>query len=145
MSRSRTRWIAKWTGVGACVVLLATWVMSIIWLIRFDTQAVEFLAHSGCLQFTTPNPLPSRGWGLHRRAFGELRLWGELSSVNAGGRAFRTAIVPLWVPLLALAGPTIWLWRRDRRHPAGHCRKCGYDLTGNVSGVCSECGTEVSN
>lgn len=27
--------------------------------------------------------------------------------------------------------------------PPGHCWKCGYDLTGNVSGVCPECGTKV--
>lgn len=26
-------------------------------------------------------------------------------------------------------------------HP--HCKRCGYDLTGNVSGVCSECGAAV--
>lgn len=25
----------------------------------------------------------------------------------------------------------------------GHCKKCGYNLTGNVSGICSECGTSV--
>ena len=30
-----------------------------------------------------------------------------------------------------------------RRYPPGHCRKCGYNLTGNVSGKCSECGTEI--
>ncbi len=28
-------------------------------------------------------------------------------------------------------------WRRDR---AGCCAACGYDLTGNVSGRCPECG-----
>jgi hypothetical protein len=27
--------------------------------------------------------------------------------------------------------------------PAGICRHCGYSLTGNVSGVCPECGTRV--
>ncbi len=27
--------------------------------------------------------------------------------------------------------------------PPGSCQKCGYDLTGNVSGVCPECGTGV--
>ncbi|MBN4059001.1 hypothetical protein JYU10_00865 [bacterium AH-315-J04] len=27
--------------------------------------------------------------------------------------------------------------------PAGHCQHCGYDLTGNVSGKCSECGQSI--
>ncbi len=27
----------------------------------------------------------------------------------------------------------------------GCCLKCAYDLTGNVSGVCSECGTEIES
>lgn len=26
-----------------------------------------------------------------------------------------------------------------------HCKTCGYNLTGNVSGKCSECGTAISN
>ncbi len=36
-------------------------------------------------------------------------------------------------------------WRSYRltryRHGHGLCVECGYDLTGNVSGVCPECGT----
>lgn len=32
-------------------------------------------------------------------------------------------------------------WRRIRL--PGHCRKCGYNLSGNVSGVCPECGTAI--
>lgn len=27
--------------------------------------------------------------------------------------------------------------------PPGHCQTCGYDLTGNTSGRCSECGSPV--
>ena len=27
----------------------------------------------------------------------------------------------------------------------GFCRTCGYDLNGNVSGVCPECGTKVKS
>ena len=34
-------------------------------------------------------------------------------------------------------------WERLFRPPPGHCQNCGYDLTGNVSGVCPECGTSV--
>lgn len=30
-----------------------------------------------------------------------------------------------------------------RRRPAGMCTHCGYDLTGNMSGRCSECGAEL--
>jgi rubrerythrin len=36
--------------------------------------------------------------------------------------------------------------RRERstmRMPANRCDKCGYDLTGNTSGVCPECGSAV--
>ena len=31
------------------------------------------------------------------------------------------------------------------RHKPGHCQKCGYDLIGNVSGVCPECGTKIEH
>ena len=43
-----------------------------------------------------------------------------------------------------------YLWRWMRWHEAaeragqGRCPHCGYDLTGNVSGVCPECGTRFS-
>ena len=54
--------------------------------------------------------------------------------------------VPLWLVLVVLALPTAFLWWRDRRCiREGFCRKCGYDLTGNVSGRCPECGTEINS
>jgi len=31
-----------------------------------------------------------------------------------------------------------------RRARFGQCQKCGYDLTGNVSGVCPECGSLIN-
>ena len=53
--------------------------------------------------------------------------------------------IPLWMPFLALGVPSFIVWRRTRRPRAGHCVNCGYDLTGNTSGVCPECGTEVES
>jgi hypothetical protein len=35
-------------------------------------------------------------------------------------------------------------YRRIRRRREGRCLSCGYDLTGNVSGVCPECGTAIA-
>ena len=50
-------------------------------------------------------------------------------------------VLPCWVPIAIVAVPTAVLWWLDRRrYSPGHCQKCGYDLTGNVSGVCPECG-----
>lgn len=49
---------------------------------------------------------------------------------------------PLWAPalfFLILASLRL-LVRRPR---AGHCNVCGYNLQGNTSGVCPECGTPV--
>ena len=49
-------------------------------------------------------------------------------------------VVLLLFPAIAfIRGPL----RRWRRHRKGVCLKCGYNLEGNVSGVCSECGIAI--
>ena len=55
---------------------------------------------------------------------------------------------PAWLPFIVFGTyPTIAFvrgpLRRWRRRREGLCLKCAYDLTGNVSGVCPECGVEV--
>lgn len=53
--------------------------------------------------------------------------------------------IPLLGMLVVLASPTILLWLPAKvAPPSGRCRSCGYDLTGNVSGRCPECGREVA-
>jgi hypothetical protein len=57
-----------------------------------------------------------------------------------------TLAFPLWMPLLLLGGYTLVTLfrsriRRYRRRTGGRCSECGYDLFGNESGVCPECGT----
>ncbi|MBU0717837.1 MAG: hypothetical protein KJ749_06265 [Planctomycetes bacterium] len=67
-------------------------------------------------------------------------------------RFILTRIVEFYVPVLAvivgllfypmlvfIRGPV----RRWRRRKRGACVHCVFDLTGNVSGVCPECGTET--
>lgn len=55
--------------------------------------------------------------------------------------------------LMALISPVIaavagWVWGIFQRTPpvsdAGVCAGCGYDLNGNVSGVCPECGLAIA-
>jgi hypothetical protein len=54
---------------------------------------------------------------------------------------------PHWFACLITALlPARFVWRRTRRRrwTAGHCRRCGYDLTANVSGICPECGATIA-
>jgi hypothetical protein len=71
-------------------------------------------------------------------------LWlPRVSPRDASGNGMLIRI-PLWIPLvLMLAGTALLLWRTRSSPPAGHCQTCGYDLTGNVSGRCPECGVQV--
>ena len=65
-------------------------------------------------------------------------------AVEEGNESWDSSSVtfPAWAitaPLFLLGLPTV---RRLRRRPLpGCCHACGYDLTGNTSGVCPECGT----
>ena len=58
--------------------------------------------------------------------------------------------IPAGVVVLIAVPACLWylldrpVWLRRRRLRRGHCEHCGYDLTGNVSGVCPECGTPTS-
>ncbi|HEY8751848.1 MAG TPA: hypothetical protein VIM11_27955 [Tepidisphaeraceae bacterium] len=78
------------------------------------------------------------GFGFHRE-----RLQDNL-------RRYRIVyvVLPLWPFLLVMIVPLLrfFRWVREpwiRRVEPGLCRCCSYDLTGNVSGVCPECGTAV--
>lgn len=56
-------------------------------------------------------------------------------------------VIPCWIACMATAvlPMGVILIRIRRRHPdsKGRCPSCNYDLTGNTSGVCPECGTPV--
>ncbi|MHC4066868.1 MAG: hypothetical protein ACYSUI_20520 [Planctomycetota bacterium] len=59
--------------------------------------------------------------------------------------------MPCFVTMMTYSTPlfgALWAtlfrrWCRRSRYAPGFCQGCGYDLTGNVSGVCPECGVAV--
>ena len=71
------------------------------------------------------------------------------------GLAFRGGVVfgsehfsvPHWLLILLFSLAPAWVlhrgYRQYRREAAKCCLKCGYNLTGNTSGVCPECGADV--
>ncbi len=84
-------------------------------------------------------------WGLRRGQFPTLRpiqLW-TVSPSTFGGPT--TITLPLSLPFIFMLLPTaaMWLWPHRHRRTAGQCLGCGYNLTGNTSGVCPECGLSI--
>jgi len=52
--------------------------------------------------------------------------------------------MPTWMLIWITGLPTLALYLASRRPLPGHCR-CGYNLTGNTSGICPECGNPTKN
>ena len=57
--------------------------------------------------------------------------------------------VPAWFLVLLSVAPTTLkiarMWSSRRQLGSHSCVGCGYNLTGNVSGVCPECGTSIGD
>ncbi len=53
--------------------------------------------------------------------------------------------IPLWVPLAVVIFAAVILGRRPRVISRFSCTNCNYNLTGNVSGICPECGKEIKS
>lgn len=59
-------------------------------------------------------------------------------------------VFPLWVPLLLFAAYPILVFirgplSRRARRKRNECVHCGYNMTGNESGVCPECGELIND
>src|SRR5262245_47773573 len=143
--RRRVKWVG--TAAAAGIVLLA--VSSIwftgglacssrrrIWGVDVCPGGIALYGYYGVSAYREgwlpygPSPLEpgnATAW-LHLR-------WISIASIND------TLLLPFWIPLLAIAAPTLWLWHRDRRRVPGACIRCGYDLTGTPGGICPECGS----
>ena len=112
------RWIICGMLVGIAVLMVGYWASN------FDSGLqlpATILNVPGILfaDVLMPPDVRNRGWDLPRMVFGNALFYG-------------------------LAGAGIaWMVSRRRRVSPGHCRKCRYDLTGNTSGVCPECGEGI--
>lgn len=51
--------------------------------------------------------------------------------------------LPVWLLSMPLFIPIVIRTFRRRQRPPIECMTCGYNLTGNVSGICPECGTAI--
>ncbi len=153
---SHTRRRLKWVGSVACLAAVSVWCYSFFNAVcAFNETSALYLGSGRVSVACTPIRAPgsasaSSMFSDVRRLRGPLwqRLGLELPEIQAahiqGDFRLRLSL-PLWVVVSLLVVPTVILWYRDRPPPKGHCRDCGYDLRGNESGVCPECGATASS
>ncbi len=97
-------------------------------------------AWGGCVVFSTyPSDPDERPWVVFGAVEWRWRpwFWSDHRVTYFG--------VPLIYILVPWTLVTIILFRRDRRPPEGHCDLCGYNLAGNTSGTCPECGVSAQD
>lgn len=153
----RLRRILKWIGLALCLCLSATWIGSRWWGFRWMSSDVHlfFGISGGCVHVgMLDEPVPGARSSPVIKELLETGVYQRDSRARAQSRpcslridrfTLVTAVaVPLWMPLILVLTPTIGLCWRDRRVPAGHCPSCGYNLTGNVTGRCPECGKPIA-
>jgi hypothetical protein len=74
---------------------------------------------------------------------------GAILAVRLGGRysllVFALCFFPTWAVGMAISRriDTALMRKLIRRELGLSCGNCDYDLTGNVSGICPECGTPI--
>jgi hypothetical protein len=122
MARLRRRWrVVKWAGLAFSLLIFFAWGASYSPLV---------LADGTCI-------------------LADGRLYQRFAQDNSGCTvmdrrsrfpAIDMSIDLLPILLLMIGSTTILFWLDRRRIPPHCCQGCGYDLTGNVSGVCPECG-----
>jgi hypothetical protein len=171
---SRKLRICKWAGMVACLLTAMAFVSSGWWGLQIGLTSpgaevwsggyiqndvslsggVIWFRHTSWCSTTSR---PQIGWHLVRdpqRGWGVLRKYPFPTIYHQQGKYLSPiylpfddylVMTPLWLPFLFLLIPTVLLWRRGRRKPRpGFCQACGYDLTGNTTGICPECGQEVT-
>jgi len=167
---SRVRRVLKRAGLICCVLLLVAMAISFRWWIGYGSSrlassqgGIVCILKSGVIDGNgCPIGLPLSSSYTLRRGFWVTDVVDDLFGFTPpegwlsyllrprmqgafpdSGYAVGFLRIPLAPPVIALAALTAFLWYRDRQVPPGYCRKCGYDLTGNISGICPECGTPI--
>ena len=135
MRRRRWRTAVLWVGWTLCVLIVIAFLASIYWVIRIQLpfKCVITLAYGAFRVYFDASP----GSALTHWAT-SLAFWNQwwISSGLGGGGG-----IPLYALFLAVALPTLLVWRFVPKFPRGHCRSCGYNLKGLTEPRCPECGT----
>ena len=138
--RRRLRPFILITGTTLCVLIAAAFVVSAWWEVA--VQIPTSLGPAILLSSGSTSVHADDMWAdtatIYRHSEG-LSWWNNW---GWGVEFWVYVELPLYAVFLAVAVPTLLIWRFVPKFPRGHCRRCGYNLTGLTEARCPECGTE---
>ena len=137
MRRRRWRTAMLWIGCTLCLLISVAFVASGFWFV--------------VLQVPTPyGPCVYLRDGAVAIVLDEPWFGGVTVEPNSSSEFLRGWIdweagtpwvkFPLYAVFLVVAILTLLVWRFVPKFPRGHCRRCGYNLTGLTEARCPECG-----
>lgn len=147
----RLRWW-WWATLAFGVLLSILTYLSFTWIVGWVDLGAHYyvyfehgvLVGNADVGMFAPGSLPSYGY-FEVYQSGVYDNWVLLPKVDIAVGYFKCpvhlvaiVIVPVLVYPLVLV-----LFRQRYRRKRGLCVKCGYNLTGNVSGICPECGERI--
>ncbi len=119
-------------------LIVAAFVASAFWWIVFQvptSRGPAVYSIAGCAMIRAGDMIDAPLL-VKRSIYGVLR-WNDWHAERG-----MLLCLPLYAVLLAVAVPTLLVCRFVPKFPRGHCRRCGYNLTGLTEARCPECGAE---
>ena len=127
---------------GGAFIIVATWMAAGLWhelYLRIGFLRLSF-QRGGAAIWWDFQSLPASAYTVGPvGSLLQAPMWVE----HARG-GVRGLVVPYWSLLLPVVTAIVLLWFRKEPKSANSCDECGYDLRGNESGSCPECGTRIT-
>ncbi|GJM24122.1 MAG: hypothetical protein DHS20C16_05370 [Phycisphaerae bacterium] len=123
-------------GIALSVALAVCWIVARVSMVMYGASRFHVFLRHGGLEYYFHGETEASGLTIRKPSYG---VWTRWPSYKKGSGYTK---IPFWILFVPSILITIWLWRTSRILP-GKCWNCRYDLTGNVSGTCPECGTPI--
>ncbi len=122
-----------------CVLLAVFWIASLFFEFYYFGPSSTVQIGGGAVSFGAGQRFAMcDGWWFNRRYYWDEEVVWSGDFISNG---YLWATVPLWVPFILVLAVSLTLQLLNRRRlPLNQCSVCAYDLTGNQSGRCPECG-----